>query len=144
MARIGYRYEPQRQNQPIDLRYRTGPTSATTYLARLQIAPQCTEILGDPYLGTDQSEGYDGSSPPEFPLIDLLLTNCATIEANLKASPHQPALMLTMPGVVLGMLIIGINAGWIAEKITASEHDIHTICWSGSPVRLSEARWPIL
>ena len=75
MAGIGCHYEPQRQNQPIYVRYRTGPTSATTYIARLQIASQCTEILGDPYLGTDQSEGDDGSSRPELPLIDLLLTN---------------------------------------------------------------------
>ena len=85
MARIGCRYEPQRQNQPIYVRYRTGPTSATTYIARRQIASQCTEILGNPYLGADQSEGDDGSSPPEFPLIDLLLTNRATLEADYKS-----------------------------------------------------------
>ena len=35
--------------------------------------------------------------------------------------------MLAMPGVgFLGMLIIGTNAGWIAEKITASDHGLLT------------------
>ena len=35
--------------------------------------------------------------------------------------------LLSMPGVgFIGMLIIGILAGWIAEKVTASNHGIFT------------------
>jgi uncharacterized membrane protein YeaQ/YmgE (transglycosylase-associated protein family) len=35
--------------------------------------------------------------------------------------------LLSMPGVgFLGMLIIGILAGWVAEKITSSDHGILT------------------
>jgi uncharacterized membrane protein YeaQ/YmgE (transglycosylase-associated protein family) len=39
----------------------------------------------------------------------------------------QTQALLSMPGVgFLGMLIIGILAGWIAEKITASHHGLLT------------------
>jgi uncharacterized membrane protein YeaQ/YmgE (transglycosylase-associated protein family) len=39
----------------------------------------------------------------------------------------QTQALLSMPGVgFLGMLIIGILAGWIAEKITASDHGLLT------------------
>jgi uncharacterized membrane protein YeaQ/YmgE (transglycosylase-associated protein family) len=39
----------------------------------------------------------------------------------------QTQAVLSMPGVgFLGMLIIGILAGWIAEKITASDHGLFT------------------
>jgi uncharacterized membrane protein YeaQ/YmgE (transglycosylase-associated protein family) len=42
----------------------------------------------------------------------------------------QTQALLSMPGVgFLGMLIIGILAGWIAEKITASDHGLLTIFW---------------
>ena len=35
--------------------------------------------------------------------------------------------LLSMPGVgFFGMLIIGILAGWIAEKVTASDHGLLT------------------
>lgn len=35
--------------------------------------------------------------------------------------------LLSMPGVgFIGMLIIGILAGWIAEKVTASDHGLLT------------------
>jgi uncharacterized membrane protein YeaQ/YmgE (transglycosylase-associated protein family) len=35
--------------------------------------------------------------------------------------------LLAMPGVgFIGMLIIGILAGWIAEKVTASDHGLLT------------------
>ena len=35
--------------------------------------------------------------------------------------------LMTMPGVgFFGMLIIGILAGWIAEKVTASDHGLLT------------------
>jgi uncharacterized membrane protein YeaQ/YmgE (transglycosylase-associated protein family) len=35
--------------------------------------------------------------------------------------------LMTMPGVgFIGMLIIGILAGWIAEKVTASDHGLLT------------------
>jgi uncharacterized membrane protein YeaQ/YmgE (transglycosylase-associated protein family) len=35
--------------------------------------------------------------------------------------------LLSMPGVgFFGMLIIGIIAGWIAEKVTASDHGLLT------------------
>jgi uncharacterized membrane protein YeaQ/YmgE (transglycosylase-associated protein family) len=39
----------------------------------------------------------------------------------------QTSALLAMPGVgFLGMLIIGTLAGWIAEKITASDHGLLT------------------
>ena len=39
----------------------------------------------------------------------------------------QTHALLSMPGVgFLGMLIIGILAGWIAEKVTVSDHGILT------------------
>lgn len=39
----------------------------------------------------------------------------------------QTQALLSMPGVgFLGMLIIGILAGWVAEKITASDHGLLT------------------
>jgi uncharacterized membrane protein YeaQ/YmgE (transglycosylase-associated protein family) len=39
----------------------------------------------------------------------------------------QTQALLSMPGVgFLAMLIIGIVAGWIAEKITASDHGLLT------------------
>jgi uncharacterized membrane protein YeaQ/YmgE (transglycosylase-associated protein family) len=39
----------------------------------------------------------------------------------------QTQALLSMPGVgFLGMLIVGILAGWIAEKITASDHGLLT------------------
>ena len=39
----------------------------------------------------------------------------------------QTQSLLSMPGVgLLGMLIIGILAGWIAEKVTASDHGLLT------------------
>jgi uncharacterized membrane protein YeaQ/YmgE (transglycosylase-associated protein family) len=39
----------------------------------------------------------------------------------------QTHTLLTMPGVgFLGMLIIGTIAGWIAEKLTASDHGLLT------------------
>jgi uncharacterized membrane protein YeaQ/YmgE (transglycosylase-associated protein family) len=39
----------------------------------------------------------------------------------------QTSALLAMPGVgFLGMLIIGTIAGWIAEKITASDHGLLT------------------
>ena len=35
--------------------------------------------------------------------------------------------LLSMPGVgFIGMLVIGIVAGWIAEKITSSDHGLPT------------------
>jgi len=35
--------------------------------------------------------------------------------------------LLSMPGVgFIGMLVIGILAGWIAEKITSSDHGLPT------------------
>ena len=35
--------------------------------------------------------------------------------------------LLSMPGVgFIGMLVIGILAGWIAEKVTASDHGLLT------------------
>jgi uncharacterized membrane protein YeaQ/YmgE (transglycosylase-associated protein family) len=40
---------------------------------------------------------------------------------------EQTQSLLSMPGVgFFGMLIIGIVAGWIAEKITASDHGLLT------------------
>jgi uncharacterized membrane protein YeaQ/YmgE (transglycosylase-associated protein family) len=39
----------------------------------------------------------------------------------------QTQALLSMPGVgFIGMLVIGILAGWIAEKITASDHGLLT------------------
>jgi len=39
----------------------------------------------------------------------------------------QTQALLSIPGVgFLGMLIIGILAGWVAEKITASDHGLLT------------------
>jgi uncharacterized membrane protein YeaQ/YmgE (transglycosylase-associated protein family) len=39
----------------------------------------------------------------------------------------QTSALLAMPGVgFLGMLVIGTIAGWIAEKITASDHGLLT------------------
>jgi uncharacterized membrane protein YeaQ/YmgE (transglycosylase-associated protein family) len=39
----------------------------------------------------------------------------------------QTQALLSMPGVgFLGMLIVGILAGWIAEKVTASDHGLLT------------------
>jgi uncharacterized membrane protein YeaQ/YmgE (transglycosylase-associated protein family) len=39
----------------------------------------------------------------------------------------QTQALLSMPGFgFLGMLIIGVLAGWIAEKITASDHGLLT------------------
>jgi uncharacterized membrane protein YeaQ/YmgE (transglycosylase-associated protein family) len=39
----------------------------------------------------------------------------------------QTQALLSMPGVgFLAMLVIGILAGWIAEKITASDHGLLT------------------
>ena len=50
----------------------------------------------------------------------------------------QTSALLAMPGVgFLGMLVIGTIAGWIAEKITASDHGLLTNLLVGMRIALT-------
>jgi len=53
--------------------------------------------------------------------------------------------LFSMPGVgFIGMLTIGIIAGYIAEKVTASDHDLLTNLLVGIAGLSSAARSPML
>jgi fructose-specific phosphotransferase system IIC component len=57
---------------------------------------------------------------------------------------NNAQILFSMPGVgFIGMLIIGILAGYIAEKVTSSDHGLLTISSSASPGLSSAARSPM-
>ena len=52
--------------------------------------------------------------------------------------------LFSMPGVgFIGMLIIGIIAGYVAEKVTASDHGLLTNLLVGMPDLSSGGTWPL-